>query len=369
MKKLIVIVFLFANALSFAQSKKAINMQLRTEYHLADAKVDSLADIYGHQKMKETQMRDSLMVLAMYAYQKEREFNELLNDLARKSSDLKLLGVKSVEGMEIGFADSLVQKMLGLKVESILKETENKQFVTFFGFSKYEIAGLGDYSKKEQNTLLKMLIEKRGQEQEMLADHIQKTRDSKPLIHQADSALNFLNVYRDFMIPNIHSVQDLLDKELSKQRILYTKNGPTGFSLNYHRVFPDVFPETGPEINFNNQVLEIASKAKETNDTMVDEQAQFPGGRVALTDFMKKNFHYPLEAIDNGLEGKCYVRFLVSSSGEISEVSILKGVPDCGICDDEVIRFIKSMPNWIPGKIGGQPVNSYFTMPVLFKLD
>lgn len=362
MKKLIVIVFLSANTLSFAQSKKTINMQLRAEYHLADAKVDSLADVYGHQKTKETQMRDSLMVLARYAYQKEREFNELLNDLARKSSDLKLLGVKSVEGMEIGFADSLVQKMLGLKVESILKETENKQFVTFFGFSKYEIAGLDSYSKKEQNTLLKMLIEKREQEQEMLTEQIQKTGDSEPVMHRADSALNFLNLYRDFMIPNINSVQELLDKELSKQRILYTKNGPTGFSLNFHRVFPDVFPETGPEIDFNNQVLETSL------GTVVDEQAQFPGGNAALTNFMKKNLHYPPEAIDKGLEGKCYVKFLVSSVGEISEVSILKGVPDCGICDDEVIRFIKSMPNWIPGKIGGQAVNSYFTMPVLFKL-
>lgn len=37
--------------------------------------------------------------------------------------------------------------------------------------------------------------------------------------------------------------------------------------------------------------------------------------------------------------------------------------------DNEVLRVIKAMPNWKPGKQNGQPVKTFYTLPVSFKFQ
>jgi protein TonB len=65
--------------------------------------------------------------------------------------------------------------------------------------------------------------------------------------------------------------------------------------------------------------------------------------------------------------GKCYLRFVVGLDGAISNVVILKGVVDCPDCDKEAKRLIENMPNWIPAKIDGKQVKSYFQLPIKFE--
>lgn len=101
---------------------------------------------------------------------------------------------------------------------------------------------------------------------------------------------------------------------------------------------------------------------------VVDEQAEFPGGKEALMEYLKKNLKYPESAKENEFEGKCYLQFIVSEHGYISNVKIRKGVTDCPECDQEAVRVIKAMPKWKPGKINGKPVNSTYTLPIAFKL-
>ncbi|MFN5983450.1 MAG: energy transducer TonB [Fluviicola sp.] len=63
------------------------------------------------------------------------------------------------------------------------------------------------------------------------------------------------------------------------------------------------------------------------------------------------------------------MKFIVSENGFISNVKVIRGVEDCPECDREAIRVVKSMPNFIPGKVNGKAVHSTFTLPVPFKLD
>jgi protein TonB len=58
---------------------------------------------------------------------------------------------------------------------------------------------------------------------------------------------------------------------------------------------------------------------------------------------------------------------IIQKDGSISNVSVLRGAPDCPECDKEAVWVIKSMPNWVPAKVNGQPVNSYFNLPVRFR--
>ena len=102
---------------------------------------------------------------------------------------------------------------------------------------------------------------------------------------------------------------------------------------------------------------------------IVDEPADFPGGVVALKKYMAENLRYPQMAVENELQGKCYLQFIVTETGEITNIKVKKGVPNCPECDKDSIRLVKSMPKWIPGKKKGKAVDSTFTLPVTFRLN
>lgn len=110
-----------------------------------------------------------------------------------------------------------------------------------------------------------------------------------------------------------------------------------------------------------------SEKAPEVIYDIVDEPAEFPGGMGALKEYIKANLKYPETARANGIEGKCYLQFIVKADGYISNVKVKKGVTDCPECDQEAIRLVKNMPQWKPGKTKGENANSNFTLPVTFK--
>lgn len=103
-------------------------------------------------------------------------------------------------------------------------------------------------------------------------------------------------------------------------------------------------------------------------ETVVDELAEYPGGRKALLKFLGENIQYPDIARELGLSGKAVLKFVVGVDGKISSVSVIRGVKDCKECNDEAIRVIRKMQPWAPAKKNGKVVPSYFTLPVEFIL-
>lgn len=110
----------------------------------------------------------------------------------------------------------------------------------------------------------------------------------------------------------------------------------------------------------------LEQKTKEP-ETVVDEPAEFPGGRAELKKFLENNLRYPEWEAQQGIGGKCYLRFVVSSTGEISRVSVIRKVAECPDCDKEAVRVVKKMPNWKPGKKNGEAVDCYFNLPINFQ--
>lgn len=106
------------------------------------------------------------------------------------------------------------------------------------------------------------------------------------------------------------------------------------------------------------------------NDTIYTDSnipAEFPGGHKAMYKYLQENLKYP--EIGFCPEGKCYLQFIVDMEGNISNIKVLRGVPDCPECDQEAINVVKGMPKWIPAKVNGRLVKSYFQMPVNFTLN
>lgn len=106
---------------------------------------------------------------------------------------------------------------------------------------------------------------------------------------------------------------------------------------------------------------------EETIFTVVEEFPRFPGGEEARFNFIRTNLRYPEEARAAGIQGTVFVSFVIEKDGRITNPRIIRGI-GYG-CDEEVIRVIQSMPNWIPGRQRGQPVRVQFNMPFRFVLD
>lgn len=99
----------------------------------------------------------------------------------------------------------------------------------------------------------------------------------------------------------------------------------------------------------------------------VEQPAEFKGGMGALMKWLSNNIRYPEAAQQNGISGKVVVKFVVEKDGSVSSPTILKGVDKD--LDQEAIRVVKRMPKWQPGKNNGQPVRSYFQLPVTFRIQ
>ena len=100
---------------------------------------------------------------------------------------------------------------------------------------------------------------------------------------------------------------------------------------------------------------------------VVEEQPSFPGGQGELMQWLSANINYPVTAVQNGVQGRVIVQFVVSKTGEISDIKVTRGVDPS--LDKEAVRVVSAMPKWTPGRQGGKAVNVRYTLPVTFRLD
>jgi periplasmic protein TonB len=99
----------------------------------------------------------------------------------------------------------------------------------------------------------------------------------------------------------------------------------------------------------------------------VEEMPEYPGGIPALLKFIGDNLHYPDEAINNKIEGKVFLRFVVNSDGSTDRIEVTRGIDP--LLDNEAIRVIKILPKFKPGRQSGVPVPVWYSIPVNFKLE
>ena len=101
--------------------------------------------------------------------------------------------------------------------------------------------------------------------------------------------------------------------------------------------------------------------------TSVEEFPEFQGGQKGLSSFLSSNIKYPEEARQKNIQGKVVVQFVVCTDGSLCDEKIVRSVDSS--MDNEVLRVVKSMPAWKPGKQNGHPVKTYYTLPVSFKFQ
>lgn len=85
-----------------------------------------------------------------------------------------------------------------------------------------------------------------------------------------------------------------------------------------------------------------------------------------LLKHISSNFKYPTNELEMGLEEKVYVEFVISKTGEVSDVQIVRG--NMGGFIKESKRLINSLPKVKPAEQRGKPVNMKYTIPIKFQI-
>lgn len=96
----------------------------------------------------------------------------------------------------------------------------------------------------------------------------------------------------------------------------------------------------------------------------VDQMPTFPGGIDEMKKFIALHLRYP-ESIC--LQGSVFVSFIVEPDGNIAFVKIVKSLGKQG--DQEVLKMMEKMPNWIPGLCNGEIVPVEIVIPVSFNFN
>ncbi|HBN06161.1 MAG TPA: hypothetical protein DD434_10310 [Bacteroidales bacterium] len=100
--------------------------------------------------------------------------------------------------------------------------------------------------------------------------------------------------------------------------------------------------------------------------TVVENEAEFPGGLEAMNRFLAENIKYPTLAKQKNIEGKVIISFIVEKNGTLTDIRTIKDIGEG--CGDEGVRIVKLMPKWKPAKQKGQPVRQQFLLPISFVL-
>src|SRR5664279_391815 len=127
-------------------------------------------------------------------------------------------------------------------------------------------------------------------------------------------------------------------------------------------------PQQNPALKDNAKVIkETATDESEQEPfVVVEEMPMFPGGDVALLKYVAENTQYPENARKNNIQGRVITRFCVTAKGNISLVTVLRGVdPEI---DTEAVRVVRTLPAFKPGRQGGKDVPVWYMVPITFSL-
>ncbi|MEZ5009131.1 MAG: energy transducer TonB [Chitinophagales bacterium] len=87
---------------------------------------------------------------------------------------------------------------------------------------------------------------------------------------------------------------------------------------------------------------------------------------LKLKEYLSKNLNYPYKAVSSKTEGTVVIQFVISKDGSIQDAEIVKDIGDG--CGAEALKLVNEMPDWVPGRQRGVPVNVRYTLPVKFQL-
>jgi len=102
-------------------------------------------------------------------------------------------------------------------------------------------------------------------------------------------------------------------------------------------------------------------------ETVRDKSEQLDCFNRWISRYLAEVTEYPSRPRNLGVEEKIYLQFLISETGMVEEVTVLRGEDQD--LKEEAMRVLKSMPQFSPASQMGKPVKVRVIVPVNFKLQ
>lgn len=111
----------------------------------------------------------------------------------------------------------------------------------------------------------------------------------------------------------------------------------------------------------------VAAAEEEKVYESVQVEPEFPGGQMALMDWLSRNLQYPQDAIAAQKQGTSMVRFVVTSKGKVTNPKLVRSSGYKSL-DEEALRVVGELPDFKPGMKDGKAVAVWYTLPMRFRL-
>jgi len=358
--------FLLLSNLLSAQSAREINKQLKTEFIHCLEKQDSITELFKAKEYPLAMIKGETMHKLYILGLEKDSTRELIEVTAQLVEKLKMLGVDLKSLISI-------DKKPVLPDYKVLTDPMQKVIKTHLDIGlPPNRAYYNGLSLEEQNKMLREEVN----ENEYYLNYISSEYNQMgPQLKQLTALapkLDSMQLVYQLLRKELSVTKMKLTRKLQELKANYVSKGPDGFSP----VYKQVFPEVGSTVKIEKRVFERLELEPEPDMgpgkrsepiiyEIPDEPALFPDGNSALLKYLAGTIRYPKIAIELGIpSSKQFVQFVVSERGTISNVQVKPGMRECPECDAEIIRVVKLMPKWIPAKINGKSVNSWFILPV-----
>lgn len=223
------------------------------------------------------------------------------------------------------------------------------------------------FAKAEEDTTASVAVEElaeaKNNAEEEEEEQIQEIKEEEPepevieLPQVAQQAFTAIEVTEDDKVKNQVQAQDQMkedNRNIGNQNVLGEA---------------DLRATVTAEVRQNVVVAEAPKPVEETKVydlANVEQKPSFKGGEAAMFKWLGDHINYPAAAAEEGASGKVQVQFIVSKSGKVTNVKVVRGKHPA--LDKEAVRVVSSMPDWTPGRQNGQPVNVTYILPVNFTL-
>ena len=105
----------------------------------------------------------------------------------------------------------------------------------------------------------------------------------------------------------------------------------------------------------------VFSQQDTTIYSIVDKEAQFPGGTAGMMKWLQENIVYPHEEIGGEIISRIFISFIVETDGRISQPTVIS---KCESCSKILENLILSSPQWTPAQLNGRNVRFKYLLPM-----
>lgn len=99
---------------------------------------------------------------------------------------------------------------------------------------------------------------------------------------------------------------------------------------------------------------------------IAEHMPEYPGGLDSLFKEISSKVRYPKICVDSAIQGKVFLRFIVETDGNISNIQVLKSPHP--LLSISAMEAVQGVGKFKPGMQNGKPARVWYNVPVSFKI-